>query len=405
MSMSYNPVYVPSDAYPAEPLSARIAASKPESQLQSPLFATLYPELRNMVFTHALTEYDDHSRPYSKHAFYHRPGFEFTGKIDTSLLLTCRVIYLETHLAPISLNEHVFWMYRGPPRFTDDDEHFEEYFAKMTPQQRGAVRQVRLITQLFWLEGRRVQEWAAGLNLSKLVITIRHSDWWYWEDGDDLRINEPGSEWGAWVGSMPGLQEVELEFETIDGKREQLEERVRVALEWKFPTANDGFLVHDGKEPVKSTWLGSSRMSPGQGYDSDEEEEDNYSDEEYYDYSNSSDDESEHEEEENAQDSISHGGPEENEALVDEQSAQLMEPEVEGTVEDTAQQEEVLETEVEEATAETPVSSHQLEDAATEDRTEETEELDPEAKLDLRFTMNLTLHVRRFKFVHESRLV
>ncbi|KAJ7322865.1 hypothetical protein DFH08DRAFT_646511, partial [Mycena albidolilacea] len=219
------------------------------------LFGVLYPELRNLVFTHALTEYDDHSRPYSKHTRYYRPGFEFPRKIDTNLLLTCRLIYLETHLAPISLNEHVFCMMRGPANLVTDPD---EYFGKMTPQQRAAVRQVRFFTQLYWLEHQRAQEWAVGLIVPKLAITVRHSDWWYWESREPLRINEPDSEWGTWIGSMPGLRELEIEFESIDEQREQLEERVQVALHWKFPLANGVYLVHNGEEPVKSKWLGSS---------------------------------------------------------------------------------------------------------------------------------------------------
>ncbi|KAJ7669284.1 hypothetical protein DFH06DRAFT_947639, partial [Mycena polygramma] len=243
-----------------------------------PLFGTLYPELRNIVFTHALTEYDDPSRPYSKHAAYYRPDFQFAGRIDTNLLLACRRIYLETHLAPVSLNEHVFWMRRGPHRklsgnTNDDDEYFDRYFTKMTPQQRGAVRKVRFFTQLYWLEDRDVQEWATGLKMPKVVVTVRHSDWWYWENGEDLHINEPDEQWGQWIGSMPGLQEFELEFETLDAKREQLEERVQVALGWKFPITNGGSLVHDGEEPAKSAWLSSSRMSPGESYEFDEDED------------------------------------------------------------------------------------------------------------------------------------
>ncbi|KAJ7906309.1 hypothetical protein B0H13DRAFT_2021100 [Mycena leptocephala] len=91
-----------------EPLSTRISASTVHNQQQSPLFGTLYPELRDVVFRHVLKEYDDLARPFGKHEYYYRPGFEFAGRIDTNLLLTCRSVYLETHLAPIALNEHVF---------------------------------------------------------------------------------------------------------------------------------------------------------------------------------------------------------------------------------------------------------------------------------------------------------
>ncbi|KAJ6588980.1 hypothetical protein B0H19DRAFT_847174, partial [Mycena capillaripes] len=204
-------------------------------QLQSPLFAMFFSELRNIVFRHAMMEYDDPTRAYSKHECYSRPGFMCAGRIDTNLLLTCRLVYLETHLAPIALNEHVFWMNRGPPGRSIPNLNHNQYFGRMTPQQRAAVRRVRFFTQLFWLEERTVQEWVAGLAVPKLTLTIRHTDWWYWEKHDLLRIKAPQEGWGEWVWSVPQLQELELEFETIESKKEQLEERVRIALGWKFP--------------------------------------------------------------------------------------------------------------------------------------------------------------------------
>ncbi|KAJ7089310.1 hypothetical protein B0H15DRAFT_840329 [Mycena belliarum] len=273
-----------------QPLSTRIAASNPRNQEQSPLFSSLHPELRNLVFRHALTEYDDPERPYSKHEYYFRPGMESASKIDTNLLLTCRLIYLETHLAPIALNEHVFWMFRGPPgRFVSNHER---YFDRMTHEQRAAVRRVRFVTQLFWLESQKHRDvvWPTGLLVPKLAITIRHSDWWYWEDSQPLHIEEPRYGWAGWVGSVPGLQELELELETIDAQREQLEEQVRIALGWTFPL--DGThvsLVHDGEEPVDSMWLGTSRMDPenfnngwgsGDEEDSDDDDEEESDDEE-----------------------------------------------------------------------------------------------------------------------------
>ncbi|KAJ7201696.1 hypothetical protein GGX14DRAFT_544700 [Mycena pura] len=260
----------------AQPLSAKITASGPHNQLQSPLFGTLFPELRNLVFINALTEYGDPTRRYSKHSWNYRPGYEYEREIATNLLLTCRLIYLETHLAPVAQNEHVFWMYRPPPGpFVSDPEG---YFQRMTLQQRAAIQRVRFFTQMYWLESRiapdravssakswnAVQPWTEGLSVPKLSITIRHSDWWHWETGNPLRMAEPheSNGWGSWVGSVPGLQELELEMESIDAKSEELEQLVRAALKWKFPLAHGGCLVHDGKQPTKSVWLGTSTLEP-----------------------------------------------------------------------------------------------------------------------------------------------
>ncbi|KAJ7484476.1 hypothetical protein FB451DRAFT_1232638 [Mycena latifolia] len=386
----------------SEPLSARIAASDPQKQTQSPIFASLYPELRNLVFRHALTEYDDLTRPYSKHEYYYRPGMEFAGKIDTNLLLACRLIYLETHLAPVALNEHVFWMHRGPPgRLVSDHA---TYFGRMTPQQRAAVRRVRFFTQLYWLESRGPQVWPAGLIVPKLTITIRHSDWWYWENSEPLRIQDPQDGWGAWVGSVPGLQEVELELETIDVKREQLEERVRVALGWTFPLPeSNGSLVHDGEALANSMWLGTSRMSPDQhhhnymwGADTDdEEEEEEYPDDEY-------DDSEENSDEEGSED-VAVGSEE---LVVDADE----ETDAQGTDVPVQESEENQLSLVEDAQAEMEGSGagEWVEEASSSPQVEPVvalKELDPEARLDLRYPLDLKLHVRKFMFIHESRLV
>jgi hypothetical protein len=228
----------------------------------------LYPELRNIIFANALTEYADLTRPYSKHEYYYRPGFEFVKRIDTDLLLTCRLVYLEMHLIPIALNEHVFWMHRGPSgRIHNRPRDHNTYFVRMTPEQRATVHRVRFFTQLNWLQGREAQEWAPGLAVYKLTITIRHSDWWKYnrEDGEHLHIKPPQEGWGGWIGSFPGLQELELEFETTEPKWHQLKELVRVALEWKFPMKDGDSLIYDGEGPAKSSWKGTSSMSLSHG--------------------------------------------------------------------------------------------------------------------------------------------
>ncbi|KAJ7248145.1 hypothetical protein B0H12DRAFT_1235059 [Mycena haematopus] len=169
---NYAPVYVAGFGVapappPLPPLSTKILArtvgnkSGPHSQLQSPLFGTLFPELRNLIFIYALTEYDDHTRPYSKHSYYYRPGFECAKQISTNLLLACRRIYLETHLVPVSTNEHVFYMHRPPP-YGKHVSDYDAYFARMPRLHRSAVQSVRLFTQMFWLRNRRAPKEPAG---------------------------------------------------------------------------------------------------------------------------------------------------------------------------------------------------------------------------------------------------
>ncbi|KAJ6588979.1 hypothetical protein B0H19DRAFT_1367466 [Mycena capillaripes] len=157
---------------------------------------------------------------------------------------SCRLVYLEMHLAPIALNKHVFWMEpdRGLPGRSVPNLVHNMYFRRMTLAARG------------------IHEWVAGLAVHKLAIIIRYSDWWYWERSEPLRINPLHYVWGKWVGTFPQLQELELEFETIESKKEQLEEQVQIALGGNLVGGSS--LVHDGEAPVKLMWMGTSRMSP-----------------------------------------------------------------------------------------------------------------------------------------------
>ncbi|KAJ6542612.1 hypothetical protein B0H19DRAFT_1171083 [Mycena capillaripes] len=133
----------------------------------------------------------------------------------------------------------------------------------MTPQQRAEVSRVRYFAHALWLERRHVRGWILeGLAVSKLTITIRHFDWWTWENGEPRRLQAPQPQgWGGWVEGFPHLQELELEFENLARKRKELEKWIQIALKWKFPL-KDGTLIHDGQKPVESTWFGTSRLDP-----------------------------------------------------------------------------------------------------------------------------------------------
>ncbi|KAJ7054386.1 hypothetical protein C8F01DRAFT_946057, partial [Mycena amicta] len=237
-------------------------------QLQSPLFNILYAELRNLIFIYALTEYEDRTRTLSKHTRYYRPGWDFAAKLSASLLLTCRRVYVETHLAPVALNEHVFWIDAGRLKLPSGSfsGHYASYFDKMTPSQRKAVERVRMFTELSWLEDRRAPNEQDTQPSYCLTITIRHTDWRNWQRKQTLELKDPSERrgdaegWGGWIASVPGLKELIIELETTEAKKDELEKCVRAASGWKFPLAN-GCLMHDGKKAVESdTWLASAAL-------------------------------------------------------------------------------------------------------------------------------------------------
>lgn len=177
------------------------------------LFTTIPPEVRNNIFSLALYGYDDTARPYPEYSFYSRPGYRFRRRIDTALLATCRRVYGETHDLPISQNEHVFYSGRGPS-FVPIGGGPEKYFERLTEEQLSAVVHVHFFTQLYWLEG-------AFPNICKLPvmrakhikITVRHTDWWYWESNVPLAMK---SQWVDNLKFVAGLQSLEVELETIE---------------------------------------------------------------------------------------------------------------------------------------------------------------------------------------------
>jgi hypothetical protein len=78
-------------------------------QLHSPLFNKIPPEIRNHIFDLAVAETNG-KRAIARDAFWYRPDFTHHTYVDTALLRTCRLIYLETRALP-TLNVTLrFWV-------------------------------------------------------------------------------------------------------------------------------------------------------------------------------------------------------------------------------------------------------------------------------------------------------
>ena len=253
-------------------------------QIASPLFSKLPAEIRNHIFYYALLAYPDPAHPYSKHTYWYRPGHTHARAISVNLLQTCRRLYLETDLLPVIHNEHVVWgveKSRIPPGSTNyllHDRH-------MKLSQRNAVQYVHLFTQQFWLEDWKNQwlnfttSWSEG-GPQRIKITIRHTDWWYNLLGEnsplaldpkrkgrarvgdwvlDGQPYESGS-WGSRFANFPRLKKLELELETVEAKRKELDTIVERARSWRFPLGDDSVLVMDRDNIDKSTWTGSKHF-------------------------------------------------------------------------------------------------------------------------------------------------
>ncbi|KAF8193304.1 hypothetical protein BJ912DRAFT_1141797 [Pholiota molesta] len=224
----------------------------------SPLFITIPPEIRNRIFAFALTSYDDKSRPYPEDAYYYRPGYHYCQRIDTALLATCRRIYSETHDLPVSHNEHVFWgsADRGPPGLKFSEKP-RRYFKQMTLDQRKAVVDVHLFTQLFWLEG-KFPNVCDEMNPKRMRITVRHTDWWFWESNTRL-IMKTG--WGDDLKSIKELEVLEVELETMERDKAQLDAIVKSMNTWMFALDGDRKLTTEGNQLVHERYMGQGSFN------------------------------------------------------------------------------------------------------------------------------------------------
>ena len=246
-------------------------------QEESPLFNLIPGEIRDRIFQYAVTEHAIRKEEYEKNAHYYRPGFRFADqKIDTALLRTCRRVYQETRHLPSRNYVQVEWCYRAPPNI-DPQRPRLSVFSHGSPNMED-LKSLHLFTQQYWLEGwadHRSDTVAKKMpNLQYLKITLRHGDWWSWESSAPLRFDPKQrgtanmnrqsqatdpfhqSSWGYQIRKLPNLKVFELELESIEGKRVELDEIIRRAPGWQFPMSGNQILALNPKETRRTGRIG-----------------------------------------------------------------------------------------------------------------------------------------------------
>ena len=199
------------------------------SQDQSPLFTQLPREIRDHIWTYATAPYEEENHQYARNAYYYRPGHTARLRTDTDLLLTCRRAWLEANALPMLQAEHCFWYHREAP-----DCRNKEWMAKLTAANRRNFGHLHLFAQMYAIEGLRAQKGrlrnyflasnpvANDFQPRMLHVTIRHTDWWYWESETPLRFSD------VWFQAMLDSEDLrsthtlKLELETLNYKVEQL---------------------------------------------------------------------------------------------------------------------------------------------------------------------------------------
>src|SRR5258706_11202337 len=206
----------------------RTSGIPPHPQDISPLFSILPPEIRNRIFHLTLLEYDDETSPVPFDSYGYRPGYEYRKKHSLDLLATCKRAYLEAYLIPIAATTHTTWgtwSTRAPLNRSLLAYH---RFQKMNVEQRAAVETVQLYAQQFALEALGWEseiitkdQRTHGVLPKRLIISVRHSDWWEWELDTPLCMDELryGISWRESFKSIPSLEEFVMELGTLERRK------------------------------------------------------------------------------------------------------------------------------------------------------------------------------------------
>lgn len=247
----------------------KLLATPAQSQIRSPLFGQLPAEIRSDIFAYALTDYPDPcpDKAYGRATCYTRPAYFAPSKTDVALLQTCRAVYQECWHLPFLLREQVHWAVydkdRAPPgyEFGPEMSRLESTLRAMRKYQRQKfeIRNLRVFSQMSMLESgnfaRLLQ--TPELHPRTLTLTIRHADWWHWEEDDPLKFE------GRWIPKVnealsESVREIRIEVESLERKKAQVDGIAgQMMQKWFFKRADGVVLYADCKEVTR--WKGTSR--------------------------------------------------------------------------------------------------------------------------------------------------
>ncbi|KAH6972994.1 hypothetical protein BKA56DRAFT_593126 [Ilyonectria sp. MPI-CAGE-AT-0026] len=252
--------------------SNQILSGPAAPQDNSPLFSLLPPEVRSQIFSYALTDFPDPSpkKRYKDWTIYKRPAYSAPRRNDTRLLRTCRAVYRECWFMPFLLKEHTHWIGhedRAPPHYQADQaiNEFTETLKQIVEQQGGKdveVERLRVFAQMWKLEQGGLADVLKlpNLNPRTVTLTIRHADWWWWENDEPLRFE---AQWIKAVNETlrPSVREVCIEIESVLRKKIQINAIATQMIErWSFKR-QDGVVLYPeatGGSITGDIWTGSS---------------------------------------------------------------------------------------------------------------------------------------------------
>ena len=233
-------------------------------QSQTSFFETLPGEIRDRIFAHNLSCFDDKTQIWDKNSSWVRPGYDAPQKADTALLRTCQRVYTEAWFRPWLSTTHSFWLAWAGRRPDDRQRHTPGTFQPALTQLfdlHGKVEldHVRVFAQLCSLESG--SDLAEILDLSHFypkvfTVTVRHHDWWSWESDNPLAI---GSSWVDCCSFPSSITQLRIELESLHRKKNQIDFVAgEIAKKWQFALKDGTVLTARPKDCETATWSGSS---------------------------------------------------------------------------------------------------------------------------------------------------
>ncbi|KAF2727400.1 hypothetical protein EJ04DRAFT_517272 [Polyplosphaeria fusca] len=236
------------------------------AQTQSPLFSAIPAEIRNEIFDLALREYQDPEKPYNRYTYYTRPGSFAQTRVDFALLQTCKRIFKETMPIPLKNLEARFYLgihsERVPPDYAYQREYPDEAGFQICSKKRkqelsskqwAAIQHINITAQLIALRESCIRQLFAdrsGLAPKVVTITIRYTDWWYWENNHPLNLSGVHMRGISFPNSV---ERIVMQLETREGKRKELEQVI--ADLFARPEVNK-YSVTDGRDLMLSEEIG-----------------------------------------------------------------------------------------------------------------------------------------------------
>ncbi|EAW12398.1 uncharacterized protein ACLA_063670 [Aspergillus clavatus NRRL 1] len=228
-------------------------------QDQSSLFSVLPPEIRHEIFAYALASFEDTDRPYSRETYWTRPGYTAPHRTCTELLRTCKRIYREAWFLPFASAEHSFYL-TSHDRQPDVRFSFQDHLNLIhSIHGETSIGRIRIFAQLWALEDGVRMEYL--LNMShfaprSITLTIRYTDFWWWERDQPLSIQAP---WVNRIRLPASVTRFAMDFESIERRKGEIDYIANQAAEtWFFRRRDGQFLTADKADMTVSKWTGSS---------------------------------------------------------------------------------------------------------------------------------------------------